>query len=79
MTTCFRLHDISMDWLPPLQYPLDAPTLTLNRLEIGRIIQHNITPPDAKSTWISPTEELGTKMTFYRDRLLHLRMDGFIS
>ena len=67
-----------MDRLPPFQYSLDAPSLSLTRVEITRLIQQDLTQLDTRRTWIEPSHELGTKRAFYREHLLQLTADGFI-
>ena len=34
---------------------------------------------DTRRTWIQPTRELGPKMAFYREHLLQLTEDGFVT
>ncbi len=67
-----------MDRLPPFQYSLDAPSLSSTRIEINRLIRQDLIQLDTKSTWIQPTQELGTKMAFYRAHLLQLTEEGFV-
>ena len=74
----FKLHSFSMDNLPPFQFSLDAPSITLTRSEINRIVRCDLTELHVKETWITFQEELGTKMHFYRDNLLCIIYDDFI-
>eukprot|EP00250_Pteridium_aquilinum_P019422 c24426_g1_i1 orf=1306-2640(+) len=78
MTSWFELHGFSIDRLPPFQYSLEAPLLSLTRPEISRIIRQDLIQLDTRRTWIDPPQELGTKMAFYRDHLLRTTEDGFI-
>ena len=78
MTSWFQRHGFSMDRLPPFQYSLDAPSLSLTRLEITRLIRQDLIQLDTRRTWIEPTQELDTKMAFYREHLLQLTGDGFV-
>lgn len=79
MTSWFQPHGVSMDRLPPFQYSLDAPSLTLTRAEITRLIRQDLIQLDTRRTWIQPMQELGTKMAFYREHLLQLTEDGFVT
>ncbi|MCO5581650.1 hypothetical protein L7F22_035539 [Adiantum nelumboides] len=67
-----------MDKLPPFQYSLDAPSLTLTPSEITRLIRKDPIQLDTRRTWIQPAQELGMKMAFYREHLLQLTEDGFV-
>lgn len=78
MTSWFQRHGFSMDRLPPFQYSLDAPSLSLKRVEIYRLIRQDLIQLDTRRTWIEPSQELGTKSAFYREHLLQLTADGFI-
>ncbi|KAH7446947.1 hypothetical protein KP509_01G083500 [Ceratopteris richardii] len=66
-------------WLPPFQYSLQTPLMYLTRVEITKRIRQDLIQLDTKRTWIEPTQELGTKMAFYREHLLHLTTDGFVT
>ena len=79
MTSWFQLHGFGMDRLPPFQYSLDAPSLSLTRTEITRLIRQDLIQLDTRTTWTHPTRELGPKMAFYREHLLELTEDGFVS
>ena len=79
MTSWFELHGFSMDRLPPFQYSLDAPSISFTRADITRLIRQDLTQLDTKRTWIQPAHELGTKMAFYREHLLQLTEDGFVT
>lgn len=78
MTSWFQRHGFSMDGLPPFQYSLDAPSLSLTRVETTRLIRQDLIQLDTRRTWIEPTQELGRKMAFYREHLLQLTGDGFV-
>ena len=67
-----------MDHLPPLQYSLDCPHLEPSREERNRIIRMDIIQIHTARTWVTPTEDLGTKKTFYKEHFLHISPDGFI-
>ena len=79
MASWFELHGFSMDRLPPFQYSLDAPSLSLTQREITRVIRLDVFQLDTQRTWIQPAQELGTKMAFYREHLLQLTEDGFLT
>ena len=79
MTSWFQRHGLNMDRLPPFQYSLDAPTLTVTRMEITKLIRQDLIQLDTRRTWIEPIQELGTKMAFYREHLLQLSEDGFVT
>ena len=79
MTSWFQLHGFSMERLPPFQYSLDAPSLDLTHPEKTRLIRQDLVQLDTRRTWIQPVQELGTKMTFYREHLLQLTEDGFVT
>ncbi|MCO5607117.1 hypothetical protein L7F22_061309 [Adiantum nelumboides] len=67
-----------MDRLPTFQYSRQAPSMSLTRVEITRLICQDLMQLDTRRTWIEPSQELGTKMAFYREHLLHLTGDGFV-
>ena len=50
----FQLHGFDMDRLPPFQYSLDAPSLSLTRTEITRLIGQNLIQLDTMRAWIQP-------------------------
>lgn len=79
MTSWFQRHGFSMDRLPPFQYSLDAPSLPITRTETNKIIRQDLIQLDTKKTWVEPTQELGTKMAFYRENFLQLSEDGFVT
>ena len=79
MSSWFQRHGFSMDRLPPFQYSLDAPSLALTRMEITRLIRQDLIQLETRRTWIEPSRELGTKRAFYREHLLQLTTDGFVS
>lgn len=78
MTSWFQRHGLNMDRLPPFQYPLHAPALTVTQTEITRLVRHDLIKLDTERTWIEPIQELGTKMAFYKEHLLQLSGDGFV-
>ena len=79
MASWFHLHGFSMDRLPPFQYSLDAPSLSITRIHITRLIRQDLFQLGTRRTWIQLTRELGTKMAFYRDQFLQLTEDGFVT
>ena len=42
MIAWFQLHGFDMDRLPPVQYSLDVPSLSLTRTEITRLIRQDL-------------------------------------
>ncbi|RYA67342.1 hypothetical protein DD595_26345, partial [Enterobacter cloacae complex sp. 4DZ3-17B2] len=74
----FQAHGFSIDRLPPFQYSLDAPSLTLTQSEITKLIRQDLTQLDTRRTWIQPAQELGTKMADYKENFLQLSEDGFV-
>ena len=78
MASWFQMHGFTMDRLPPFQYSLDAPRKSLSRGDVTRLIRQDLIKLDNKRTWIEPTQELGTKMAFYKEHLLQLTWDGFV-
>ena len=77
MIAWFLLHGFDMDKLPPFQYSLDAPSLTLTWTKITQLIKQDLIQLDTRRTWIQLTPQLGTKMAFYREHLLELTEDDF--
>ena len=78
MSSWFQLHGFTIGRLPPFEYSLDAPMLTLTRPEINKIIRQDLTQLETKRTWLNPSLELGTKMAFYKNHFLATTEDGFI-
>ncbi|MCO5608531.1 hypothetical protein L7F22_062742 [Adiantum nelumboides] len=81
MSAWFQLNGFTMDRLdrlPPFQYSLDAPMLTLTRQEINKTIRQDLTQLETKRSWLTPSLELGKKMAFYKDHFLTTTEDGFI-
>ncbi|KAH7434041.1 hypothetical protein KP509_07G098200 [Ceratopteris richardii] len=79
MTSWFQTHGFTMDRRPPFKYSLQTPLMYLTRVEITRLIRQDLIQLDTRRTWIEPTQELGTKMALYREHLLHLTTDGFVT
>ena len=48
MTSWFGLHGFSMDRLPPFQYSLDEPSLTLTHQKIIRVIRQDLIQMDTR-------------------------------
>eukprot|EP00250_Pteridium_aquilinum_P003010 c13314_g1_i1 orf=3-338(-) len=79
MIAWFQLHGFDMDRPPPIQYSLDAPSLSLTRTEITRLIIQDLIRLDTRRTWTQPARELGTKMAFYREYFLRITEDGYVT
>ena len=79
LTAWLCLHGVDIERLPPFQYSLDAPSLTLSKQEINKLIKQDLTQLDTKRTWMEPIGELGTKKKFYKEHFLLLSNDGFIT
>ena len=78
LTSWLQSHGIDIERLPPFQYSLDAPSLSLTKSEITLLIKQNLIQLDTRRTWTQPAQELGTKMGFYRKYFLQLTKDGFV-
>ena len=75
----FQRHGFSIDRLPPFQYSLEAPSLPITKTERNRIIRQDLIQLDTKRTWVEPTQEMGTKMAFYKENFLQVSEDGFVT
>ncbi|KAH7387052.1 hypothetical protein KP509_16G002600 [Ceratopteris richardii] len=69
---------MSITDLPPFQYDLSSPDITLSRSERNRIIRQDLLQIHVRETWIAPREPLPTKRQHYREHFLTVTADGFI-
>ncbi|KAH6557133.1 hypothetical protein KP509_1Z132300 [Ceratopteris richardii] len=71
---------MSITNLPPFQYDLSSPHITLSRSERNRIIRQDLLQIHVREreTWIAPREPLPTKRQHYREHFLTVAADGFI-
>ncbi|KAH6558407.1 hypothetical protein KP509_1Z065800 [Ceratopteris richardii] len=71
-------HGMGITDLPPFQYDLSSPHITLSRSERNRIIRQDLLQIHVRETWIAPREPLPTKRQHYREHFLTVTADGFI-